>query len=245
MENHNSPLEEIKGNLDIYWDLLSPIFPKSLTVFETIKNKELVKEILEQQTTINESIIYASLILSPEIYNVLWENNIKNMPIKRIHQLTHSFTATDAQKLHTVPCHILMNEALTMEKITSFLEIRDKISTNSTLVSVLEDETWLDELSTEHNKSFAELIMSEEKRVELWNNAITSKYMSPERMHTIEKRLGVEEIKILWEWITHKNMTVDKIILIGEMLSVDDLLKIWAENLAKMSISELQTAIFS
>ncbi|MFK7779581.1 MAG: hypothetical protein QM490_00300 [Candidatus Gracilibacteria bacterium] len=236
--------KEIEILVEEFKDINSPVYRKSIISFENIKNSILVDDILKEQDSQNEHIAYARLVMSPDLYEVLGDDNIEKMSLKRIHHFKHAFRKVEEKELHTVPCHILTNEKTTMEQITTFFIIRDIISEDPILVSILEKETGTEQQSSEYNESFAELIISEEKREALGKNAIINENMSPERMYTIEIRLSVEEITMLGEWITHENMTVDKIILIGEMLSKDDILKIGAENLAKMSIGDLQMEIF-
>lgn len=228
-----------------YWNLASPVFKKSLASFESLKNKEFISDILEEQISSNENVIYARLIMIPEVYNTLWEDNIKKMSLERIHRLTRDFIKKEAQKLHTVPIHILVNEDIAMTEISTFLKIRDIISENPILVSVLENETWLNKQSSEHSIDFSYLILSNIKREAIWEKAIMSENMSPERMYTIEKRLNIEKINELWTCISHKNMTIDKIILIGEMLSIDDIRDFWAEKLTQISIADLQMELYT
>ena len=68
--------------------------------------------------------------------------------------------------------------------------------------------------------------------------------MTPEKMHIIEKYLTVELINVLWIFINYENMSLDKIILIGQRMSAEEVLKIWVERLTEMSISDLQIELF-
>lgn len=228
--------------LEKYWDIDFKHLDKSLLAFETIWNEEVVKNILENQIMPNKKVRYAELILPPKAYEVLWEENIKEMSYDRIHILW-TLVKRYAEVLHNAPCSILTNEDITMERVTPYLKIRDMVSEDPILVSALEDKMFGEELSSEHNEAYANFILSDEKRKALWKKTIMDKNMSPERMNIIELHLSAEEISALWEWIVHENMLIDKFFLIAR-LGIDQITDIWAEELAKMSMSDLEMAVF-
>lgn len=236
--------EELKKHFDNFWDLFSPIFKKSLTSFETMKNSIFVENILEEKISSNENIMYARLIMSPEIYNVVWENNIENMSLKRIHIISQHLTSNQIQN---IPTHILINETITIDRIDNFLKILPifTIPYNQELASILKNTFWTEQKTVEHNIWFAQLIISSEKYQIIWEENLLNENISPEKMYAIEEYLTIEQITVIsWLFLSHENMTVDKIILIGQMLSADEILDIWAENLAKMTIGEIQEILY-
>ena len=69
--------------------------------------------------------------------------------------------------------------------------------------------------------------MTKEKFDVLWNND-----------------LSIDQIKAIgWEFISHKKMTSQKITIIGYMLSMGDIIRIWASQLAEMNIKQLNEIV--
>lgn len=65
-----------------------------------------------------------------------------------------------------------------------------------------------------------------------------------EKITCAKEELSIEQYNALWEkFITHEKMTVDKLTVIGYMLSVDEIIERWAEKLANMTMAELKLEI--
>jgi hypothetical protein len=236
--------EEINKIIQVL-ELVHNNFNKSLIAFESIKNSKLIDKILSDSLLKNDNLLYASLIMPPHIYNILWDDNIENISLKRIHGLSRLFKKSEIQNLlPSIPCPILINENLSLDQITNFSEILEKIIEYPSLVSILEKNFWEDKIVLTHNESFSELIMSANICNALWNEMILNEKMTPEKMHIIDKYLTVELINVLWIFINYENMSLDKITLIGQMMSVEEILEIWVERLTEMSISDLQIELF-
>tara|TARA_B110000879_G_C11113413_1_gene488425 strand:+ start:1220 stop:1420 length:201 start_codon:yes stop_codon:yes gene_type:complete len=62
-----------------------------------------------------------------------------NISLKRIHGLSRLFKKSEIQNLlPSIPCPILINENLSLDQITNFSEILEKIIEYPSLVSILE-----------------------------------------------------------------------------------------------------------
>ena len=70
--------EEINKIIQVL-ELVHNNFNKSLIAFESIKNSKLIDHILSDTLLKNDNLLYASLIMPPHIYNILWDENIQNI----------------------------------------------------------------------------------------------------------------------------------------------------------------------
>jgi len=227
--------------LGSYLGLCNTQFIRSLSEFETIKSNVQIKELLNKTISSNENIIYAQLIMSNEKYEALWENIITNITLKRIHIFTQHL---EIKQIKEIPKHILLNETIPIDRIDIFLKMKNKLINNSELLKVIEKTFWIERESNDYNLLFAELLISKEKYQIIWEEYLSSKNITPEKMYIIENNLSIEQIKALWIYISNENMTINKIYFIEHNMSGEEIIDFWPEKLAKIDIEDLQIELY-
>ena len=106
-------------------------------------------------------------------------------------------------------------------------------------------EVCKDILNNEEKIIYAKKTLSKEQYDIIWEEWIINVDMTKEKLDILwNSDLSIIQIiAIWWEFISHKKMTSEKLIVIGYMLSDEDILRIWPKNLAEMSINELNEIV--
>lgn len=222
--------EELNTYIEINSKIASNWFKKSLKGFDNMRENLRINNKIEEEVGTNVNIIYAKILMSPELYEVLWEENITKMSLERIYIINRNLTVKNIQ---LIPSRILIDESIPIDSIDAYLVILWKLkeNLNEELVDILKNTYWTQDAWLENNLLFAKILLSPEKYQIIWEENLENENISPEIMYAIEDNLNIEVITALkWINLTHNNMSVNKIVLIGQMLSADEILKFGFEK---------------
>jgi len=100
-------------------------------------------------------------------------------------------------------------------------------------------------LSAEDKLSYAKKVLYEEQIDGIEITWIVAEWMTKEKLDVLgNDDLTIDQIIALWgENISHELMTDEKLTVVGYMFSASDIENIWAENIARISIDELNSIV--
>lgn len=154
-------------------------------------------------------------------------------------------TRTDGGKDVFFTCNDLEGWLDTFNTIYKRVEKGEQVNISFIIGSQNSIKVLTSETLNNENVVYARTVLSQDQFDAIWEKWIWSEGMTPEKLGVLgNSDLSIEQIRAIWgEFLSHKGMTDQKITVIGYMLWVEDIERVWAKELAEMSMNELNALV--